>query len=131
MLWLKKGDIKSNWVAFSQSLIISAESEPQMRHLIISFIFLASPVWAEEPRNFCSDTEVNHQWDEALVKYPEDQLLLNLSAVRTTLCDMLSRNQIDLETARNAWEDALTDTLVEWARNEQKKRGLLRLFGTF
>jgi len=102
-----------------------------MRYLILLLTLLAWPAWAEEPRNFCSDTEVNRQWEEALVKYPEDPLLLKLSAVRTSLCGMLSHNQIDLETARNAWEDALTDALVDWARDEQKKRGLLRLFGTF
>ncbi|MEZ5583763.1 MAG: hypothetical protein R3F37_14340 [Candidatus Competibacteraceae bacterium] len=104
---------------------------PIMRYLLLFLALLTAPAWAEEPRNFCSDPEVNRQWEEALVKYPEDPLLIKLSAVRSALCSMLSQEQIDLETARNAWEDELTDALVEWARNEQKKRGLLRLFGTF
>jgi hypothetical protein len=102
-----------------------------MRYLMLFLALLTSSVWAEEPRNFCSDPEVNRQWQEALVKYPKDPLLLKLSAVRTALCSMLSQDQISLETARATWEDALTDALVDWARDEQAKRGLLRLFGTF
>jgi hypothetical protein len=102
-----------------------------MRYLILCLILCALPVIAAEPRNFCDDPELNRQWEEALTKYPKDPLVLKLSAVRTALCGMVSSKQINLETARATWEDALTDALLEWAKDEQAKRGLLRLFGTF
>ncbi|MCP5420251.1 MAG: hypothetical protein H6970_11265 [Gammaproteobacteria bacterium] len=103
-------------------------------HWLIPFLLsllAALPSFAAEPRNFCDDSELNQQWNDALSKYPKDPLLLKLSAVRTALCGMVHSGQINLETARTTWEDALTDALLEWAKDEQAKRGLLRLFGTF
>jgi hypothetical protein len=102
-----------------------------LRYLVLIFSLAIVSAIAEEPRDFCNDPELNQQWSEALTKYPKDPLLLKLSAVRNALCGMVNSGQLNLEAARVTWENTLTDTLLEWAKKEQEKRGLLRLFGTF
>lgn len=86
---------------------------------------------ATMPVDTCADPDVNQQWQNALEKYPNDGLLLKLSTLRGGLCEMVENNSLDVDTARMMWEQALTAALLERAREDQARRGLLRLFGTF
>jgi hypothetical protein len=92
------------------------------------FVFTAN---ANVPVDTCDDPDVNQQWQNALEKHPNDGLLLKLSTLRGGLCEMIDNNNIDVDTARAMWEQALTAALLERAREDQARRGLLRLFGTF
>ena len=94
-------------------------------------LFVLSATAADGTTHYCNDPEVNQQWDEALRSYPDDPLVLKLSAVRTGLCGMVDAGEIPIAKAKTLWENALTSALLERARAEQAKRGLLRLFGTF
>ena len=103
-----------------------------MRYLFLLWLFvLALPAQADKPKNSCNDPEINQQWEQALNQYPNDRLLIKLSSIRGALCSMIKNKQVTIETARSIWEQALTDALLERAREDQAQRGLLRLFGTF
>ncbi len=105
-----------------------------MRYLILlSLMILTLPVTlaGERKGSSCNDTEINQQWERAVAAYPQDRLIIKLSATRTGLCNLVKSGQIDIETARSIWEKALTTTLLDRAKEEQKQRGLLRLFATF
>lgn len=86
---------------------------------------------ADEPTNNCQNEEINRQWEKALNEYPQDRLVTKLAALRTGLCGMIDDGLIDVDTAKTTWEQALTDALLERAREHEAKRGLLRLFATF
>jgi hypothetical protein len=92
------------------------------------FVFTAN---ASVPVDTCADPEVNQQWQTAIDEYPNDGLLLKLSTLRGGLCEMIENNNIDVNMARLMWEQALTTALLERVREDQARRGLLRLFGTF
>lgn len=104
-----------------------------MRYISLVLAFLTVPaVFAGEvPKHSCDDPEVNQQWRQALARYPQDPLLIKLSAMRTGLCNMIKNGQVDPDTARSIWEKALTTNLLERAKEEQEQRGLFRLFATF
>jgi hypothetical protein len=92
------------------------------------FIFTAN---ANEPADTCANLDINQQWRIALTKSPNDHLLLKLASLRSDLCEMIENNSIDVDTAWLMWEQALTTALLERTREDQARRGLLRVFGTF
>lgn len=103
-----------------------------MRYFLLLLLFiLALPSLAAEPTSSCTDPDMNQQWEKAQSQYPNDPLVLKLSSLRGALCSMIASKQIDVETARFIWEHALINALLGRAREEQERRGLLRLFGTF
>lgn len=103
-----------------------------MKYLVYLCLFLFTfTANASEPVDTCTDPDVNRQWREALEKHPRDHLLLKLSSLRSGLCEMIDSNKLDVNTARFMWEQALTTALLERAREEQARQGLLKLFGTF
>ena len=103
-----------------------------MRYLILVTVLLfALPVAGQEGTNYCNDPAVNEKWERAQTEHPNDHLIVKLVTVRGALCSMLDQGKVDLETARFMWEQALADALLEQARADQEKRGLLQLFGTF
>lgn len=99
--------------------------------LLLVLLALTRPVFASQHENYCNDKDINRQWDEALEQYPEDNLIVRLAATRESLCDQLDSKAIDQDRAKALWEDALTEALLERAREEQRRRGLFRLFATF
>jgi hypothetical protein len=104
-----------------------------MHHVLVLCLLLLSPAAyaAGDVKDSCNNPEVNQHWLEALKQHSDDPLVVRMFNMRTGLCGMLKNGQIDSETARSMWEQALTNALLESARQEQSKRGLLRLFGTF
>ena len=99
--------------------------------LLLALLVLANPVFATQHENYCSDADINRQWDEALEQYPEDDLIVRLAATRRSLCNQVDNNEIDQSRAQALWEDVLTEALLERARAEARRRGLFRLFATF
>jgi hypothetical protein len=103
-----------------------------MKYLIfLCFSLFAVTSNASAPVNTCADPNVNRQWQDALETYPNDRLLLKLSSLRSGLCEMIENDKMDVHTAKLTWEQALTTALLERAREDQSRRGLMRLFGTF
>lgn len=99
--------------------------------LLLALLVLANPVFATQHENYCSDADINRQWDEALEQYPEDDLIVRLAATRRSLCNQVDNKEIDQSRAQALWEDVLTEALLERARAEARRRGLFRLFATF
>ncbi len=99
--------------------------------ILLLLVPLAWAVSAQEHKCYCKDPTVDRQWEEALDKYPQDKVVVRLAAKRETLCDMIEMGEIGVDKARLLSEKALTKTLLERAREEQAKRGLMQLFVSF
>lgn len=92
---------------------------------------LACAVSASEDQNSCNNPRLNQNWADALANYPDDPVVLRMFNLRTGLCAMLKNGQIEARSAPDLWEQALTTALLDSARQEREKQGLLSLFGTF
>lgn len=99
--------------------------------LVLCTLLTATTLAAVESQNYCNDPGVNEQWRQALENYPSDPVVIGMAARRETLCDLLKKGEIDLDTAQNLWQEALTKSLLERPRAGRHHPDLLPLFSTF
>lgn len=65
------------------------------------------PKAAEEPPDHdCRNAEQWAEWSALLAKYPRDQDIISLYALRIGLCAMIERKQVDAGTAIGLFERA-------------------------
>jgi len=99
---------------------------------IMGILFIGAAALADDMESSCQDPLVDEFWENALTRYPDDNMMRNLSDVRSNLCRMLANKLIDQETATAQWEKALNDSLAETPHPTQTAQSLLlKLFGTF
>ncbi len=81
--------------------------------------FLSVPVYAQEP-NYCHDKQSWEEWDALVLKYPNDQDVQILHAVRIGLCRKIEAGTISFDVARDAFNH-MHKIVVEKAKQEEKR----------
>ena len=74
--------------------------------------------------NYCHDKESWEQYHDLLSKYPEDDEIYALYALRVGLCTMVEAETISTNRAIDIFE-RMRETLVQYYReNEEQKKGV-------
>lgn len=88
--------------------------------LIASFIaFIATSAIASEPDNYCKDQGSWAEWQTLIEKYPDDNEINALYALRLGLCTMLKNGTIDHNRAVHIFE-GMRNSLVEYKRLQKQ-----------
>ena len=88
---------------------------------IIAFIISVSYVSAEEPTNYCKDPESWEQWEDLILKYPNDREIQTLHALRIGLCLKVEQGTISFEMATELFNQA-HERVYRNRVSEQKKK---------
>ena len=89
--------------------------------ILISVLVLSySHGFAEEPTNYCLKKASWKKWDELIQKYPNDDDIQTLHALRIGLCTKIERGSITFEQA-NAIFNRAHDMVIEKKKADQKK----------
>ena len=93
-----------------------------MRRLLAATLILFSTcVWAAD-QNYCHDPEAEAEWQVLIQKFPGDQDVHALHALRIGLCVKVDRGDLTVEQATAIFEKA-RKTLVELSREEEARKG--------
>ena len=85
-------------------------------------LLIAGPCIADsdkEPANYCKDPESWKEWNELLVKHPQDDPIYALYATRLGLCSMVESRTIDLDRATRIFEK-MRETLITKYRQQEE-----------
>ena len=91
-------------------------------HRIVVWLLLLSPLTyfaqGDEAANYCVDEKVAREWQQLLSKYPNDDAIVKLYALRTGLCELVKQNQLALERAIDIFETERLQVITEkqWQR---------------
>lgn len=92
------------------------------RFWIFIYLHFSAPCIADsgkEPANYCQDPESWKEWNELLVKHPQDDPIYALYATRLGLCSMVESNTIDLNRATRIFEK-MRETLITKYREQEE-----------
>lgn len=94
-----------------------------MRRLVafLPLIFLGLGAAAAEDPNYCHDKASWAEWDALVAKYPEDQAVQALHALRIGLCVKVDRGSLSLQEATEIFEGA-REAIVHGRREESAER---------
>ena len=101
-----------------------------MKKLIILFIAIMRvfPAYAGDdafkPKNYCNDQSSWKEWDELIAKYPNDDDVQILHALRIGLCMKIEQGSISLEKAIELFDRA-HELVIKQAERQQKKKSAL------
>lgn len=85
--------------------------------ILLFLIALSLPLSAQEPENYCLDPQTWVSWDEMAKKYPDDDPLQILHALRIGLCIKIEQGTITLQDATDLMND-YSDIVI----NERAKK---------
>ena len=92
--------------------------------LSIQLLFLQNTIAAPTDEvNYCTDKESWKEWDELVAKYPADEDIQILHALRLGLCAKVSRGDITVQQATDIFEKARGIIIVhkkETAKKDKK-----------
>ena len=89
--------------------------------ILISVLVLSYSLgYTEEPTNYCMDKKSWEKWDELVQKYPNDDDIQILHALRVGLCLKIERGSITFEQATDIFNRA-HDMVIEKTKADQKK----------
>lgn len=77
----------------------------------------------KEPANYCQDPESWKEWNELLVKHPQDDPIYALYATRLGLCSMVESNTIDLDRATRIFEKMRETLITKYLEQEEVAPG--------
>jgi len=80
--------------------------------------FAMEEVAGEEDINFCLDAQTTIDNDALAKKHPEDKRLIRLVALRTGLCDLLTKKIVELEFAIDLFNEMKTLS-IRWQLRDQ------------
>ncbi len=72
----------------------------------VSVAFTVSPALKSEPKNYCKDPESWNEWNEIVAKYPADNDVQTLHALRLGLCLKIEQGSIKLKRAITLFNQA-------------------------
>lgn len=91
--------------------------------LFFPLAFANEPIPKAEQENYCKDPDSWGQWDALIAKYPNDEDIQTLHALRVGLCIKIDQETITLKDAINLFDRAhkmvIQNKLAE--QNEGKK----------
>ena len=88
--------------------------------LISALVLFYSHGFTEEPTNYCKDKKSWKKWDELVQKYPNDDDIQTLHALRVGLSLKIERGSITFEQATDIFNRA-HDMVIEKKKSDQKK----------
>ena len=89
--------------------------------LVLAFVF-SFPGFAEEPTNYCLDKESWKEWDALVKKYPNDNDVQTLHALRLGLCLKIEQGSITFEQATDIFNRA-HEMVIQNAKSERERDG--------
>ena len=89
--------------------------------LISALVLSYSLEFTEEPTNYCLEKESWKEWDELVQKYPNEEDIQILHALRIGLCTKIERGSITFEQANDMFNRA-HDMVIGKKKAEQKKK---------
>lgn len=89
-----------------------------IRFFLVAIISFPNSLFAmeatiDESVNFCLDTQAAINNDALAVKYPEDEKVIRLVALRTGLCDLLAKEIIELDFAIDLFNQMQASSIRE------------------
>ena len=90
--------------------------------LVFALAFSSSPGLTEEPTNYCFDKESWKEWDALVKKYPNDEDLQTLHALRLGLCVKIEQGSITFEQATDIFNRA-HQMVIQRTKFEQERKG--------
>ncbi len=94
--------------------------------ILLSQAFMFDSYSAEqdgEDINYCTDKESWKEWDDLIVKYPDDEDITILHALRLGLCAKVSRGDISVRQATDIFEKARDIIMIK--KESTSKKGNL------
>ena len=89
--------------------------------ILISVLVLSySHGFTEEPTNYCLEKESWKKWDKLVQKYPDDDDIQTLHALRVGLCLKIEQGSITFEQATDIFNRA-HDMVIEKTKADRKK----------
>jgi len=80
--------------------------------VVTLFITPIEPLAGDNP-NYCLDAGVNVEWVKMLSEAPKGSLVMNLSALRIGLRELVKRKIVDLDRATEVFEKARVSAVEE------------------
>ena len=91
---------------------------------LMLFLVLHMPAAAQgnekKEVNYCNDEESWKEWDDLVVKYPNDEDIIILHALRLGLCAKVSRGDIKVQQATDIFEK-VREIIIERKKVATKK----------
>lgn len=95
--------------------------------LLLTFLLLpATASFAEEEKqaNYCKDPTTWSDWEELLQKYPGDQDVRMLYALRMGLCVLVERKELTVDEATRIFEEQRTAATRRMKMEDGRRRKL-------
>ena len=90
--------------------------------LLLGLVFSSSLAYTEEQENYCLDKESWKEWDDLAGKYPNDEDVQTLHALRLGLCFKIEQGSITFEQAREIFNRA-HEMVYQMKKSEQERQG--------
>ena len=90
--------------------------------VVLLFLF-SSSLTAKEPENYCKDSNSWTKWENLARKYPSDQDIQLLHALRIGLCIKIEKGSITQNMAVDIFDQA-HDYVINKKKEEQGKSGI-------
>jgi hypothetical protein len=90
--------------------------------LVFVLAFSSSPGFTEEPTNYCLDKESWEEWEALVKKYPNDEEVQTLHALRLGLCVKVEQGSITFEQATDIFNRA-HQIVIQNTKSEQERKG--------
>ena len=90
--------------------------------LLLGLVFSSSLAYTEEQENYCLDKESWKEWDDLVRKYPNDEDVQTLHALRLGLCIKIEQRSITFELASDIFNRA-HDMVIQNAKSERERNG--------
>ena len=90
--------------------------------LLLGLVFSSSLAYTEEQENYCLDKESWKEWEALVQKYPNDENVQTLHALRLGLCFKIEQGSITFEQAREIFNRA-HEMVVQKAESERERKG--------
>ena len=90
--------------------------------LVFALVFSSSLGFTEEPTNYCLDKESWQEWDALVKKYPNDNDVQTLHALRLGLCVKIEQGSVTFEQATDIFNRA-HEMVIQNAKSGRDRNG--------
>ena len=91
--------------------------------LLFALVFSSSLAYTEEQTNYCLDKESWKEWDDLIKKYPNDDNVQSLHALRLGLCLKIEQGSITFGMATAIFNRA-HDLVIQNAKSARERNRL-------
>lgn len=95
--------------------------------LLLTILLLLSSSILEAGQSYCKDSESWKEWDKLVIRYPHDQDIQMLHAVRIGLCKKIQDKTITLEKATRIFNELHNRVYLKSDRAQKQQEENKRL----